>query len=97
MTESSNRKDSKPQQPESTASASSTTSEPLQLDLFESLERLTGDQWGGEAPDGSKPNRDFILPPASALAADLKPTDSSRASAQSASAQPSKSEGGDHG
>ena len=89
MTESSNRKDSKPEQPERDACASSTTSEQIQLELFE---RWTGDRWTQETPDESKPSGNFILPPASTLAAEPKPTDSSRASAQSASAPPSKDE-----
>jgi hypothetical protein len=74
MTESSNRKDSKPQQLERDACASSTTSEPIQLEL---LERWTGDRWTQETPDESKPSRDFILLPSSTLAAEPKPTDSS--------------------
>lgn len=81
---------SKSQQPERDAGASSTPSEPIQLELFE---RWTGDTWTQETPYESKPSRDFILPPASALAADAKPTDSSRAWATPASAPPSRDEG----
>jgi hypothetical protein len=94
MTDNSNQKDGKRQQPERAESAPSTSSDPLQLDLFE---RWTGD--GGRTQETSyesKPSRDFILLPASALAPDLKPTDSSRASAQSASAPSSKGEEGHH-
>jgi hypothetical protein len=63
MTETSDRNDNKPEQPERDAGASSNPSEPLQLDLFE---QWTGDRWTRETPYESKPSRDFILPRASA-------------------------------
>jgi hypothetical protein len=85
MTESSDRKDSRSQQLERGASASCTPSEPEQLDLFESLERLTGLRWRGETACESKSGHD-LLPPSSTLAAESKPSDSSRASAKPASA-----------
>lgn len=69
--------------------SSANPSEPVQLDLFDSLERLTGNQWRRETTREPKSSRDFILPPASTPAAEPKPTDSPRASAQSASAPPS--------
>jgi len=92
MTNNSNQKYDNSQQPERAESASSTTPfEPDQLELFG---RWTGDGgWIQESPYESGPSRDFMLPPASTLAADLKPTDSSRASAKPASAPPSRNEG----
>lgn len=74
MTETSDRNDSKPEQPERDAGASSNPSEPLPLDL---LEQWTGDRWTQETPEESKPSRDFFLPPSSTLAAEPKPTKSS--------------------
>jgi hypothetical protein len=71
MTESSNRKDSKPQQPERDADASSNPSEPIQLELFE---RWTGERWTRETPYESKPSRDFILPRAPAKAPSAPPS-----------------------
>jgi hypothetical protein len=81
MTDSSNQKDSEPRQSERDACASSTTSEPIQLELFE---RWTGDRWTQETPDESKPSRVFILPPSSTLAAESKPSDSSPPSKEDA-------------
>jgi hypothetical protein len=86
-----NRKDSKAQQPERGAGAPLSNSEPIQLELFE---QWTGDKLAQETPYEVKPSRDFILPPASTLAAEPRPTDSSQASANPASASPSRKEAG---
>jgi hypothetical protein len=74
MTDSPDQKDGKSQPPEPAESASSTTSEPVQLDLFESLERLTGDQWREETACKSEVHRDFILPPGLAKSASAPPS-----------------------